>query len=154
MQNETFTVLSRNGEFWVDGHVVRAVEVGQSDTYNTTVLHVPSLDLVVTGDVVYGECFQYLVESDIVELRDEWIKAIVEVEQLHPKIVVPSHKQAWDGYGADHLEKTKTYLRTWSELVGVARNASDLMQKVTGAFPDRIGDFILEISAHAAFPSA
>jgi glyoxylase-like metal-dependent hydrolase (beta-lactamase superfamily II) len=154
VQNETFTVLPRNGEFWVDGNVVRAVEVGQSDTYNTTVLHVPSLDLVVTGDVVYGECFQYLAESDTAELRGEWIKAVDEVEGLNPKIVVPSHKQAWDGYGTDHLEKTRDYLRTWGDLVGVAESASDMMERVTEAFPDRIGDFILEISAQAAFPSA
>lgn len=152
-QNESFTVLPRNGQFWIDGHAVSAVEVGQSDTYNTTVLHIPSLDMVVTGDVVYGECFQYLVESDTPELRGEWLKAIDEVEALGPKIVVPSHKQAWDGYGTDHLEKTKNYLKTWGQLVGLAKNATDLMERVTEAFPDRAGDFILEISAEAAFPA-
>ena len=154
IQNETFTVLPRNHEFPLDGHIVRAVEVGQSDTYNTTVLHIPSLSMVVTGDVVYGSCFQYLVESDTAELRDEWIKAIDEVEALKPKIVVPSHKQDWDGYGTDHLEKTRHYLRTWGALAGEAKNATEFIGKVKGAFPDRVGDFILEISAEAAFPSA
>jgi glyoxylase-like metal-dependent hydrolase (beta-lactamase superfamily II) len=54
----TVQPLGRDGEFEVDGHVFKAVQVGQTDTYNSTVLHVPDLDLVVTGDAVYGECFQ------------------------------------------------------------------------------------------------
>ena len=137
----------------IDGHVVNAVEVGQSDTYNTTILHVPSLEMVVTGDVVYGECFQYLVESDTPELRGQWLRAVDEVEALRPKIVVPSHKQPWDGFGTNHLDKTRDYLRTWGELVGVAKNATDLIERVTEAFPERIGEFILEISAEAAMSS-
>ena len=152
-QNESFTVLPRNGQFWIDGHVVNAVEVGQSDTYNTTVLHIPSLDMVVTGDVVYGECYQYLVESDTPELRGEWLKAVDQVEALGPKIVVPSHKQAWDGYGTDHLDNTRDYLVAWGKLASIADNATDLMGKVIEAFPRRVGSFILEISAEAAFPT-
>jgi hypothetical protein len=83
--------------------------------------------MVVTGDVVYGSCFQYLVESRTAESRGEWIKAIDEVEALKPKIVVPSHGQDWDGYGADHLEKTRYYLRTWGVLAGEAKNATDFI---------------------------
>jgi glyoxylase-like metal-dependent hydrolase (beta-lactamase superfamily II) len=56
-QNEVVQALPANGILTLDGHVLKAVEVGWSDTYNTTVLHVPSLDLVVTGGVAYGECF-------------------------------------------------------------------------------------------------
>ncbi|KAJ8067552.1 hypothetical protein OCU04_004893 [Sclerotinia nivalis] len=60
-QNEIIQPLPPDGKFYLEDHLLQAVEVGQSNTYNTTVLHVPSLDLVVTGDAVYGECFQCLV---------------------------------------------------------------------------------------------
>src|SRR5271155_1407635 len=41
-------------EFELEGQVLRAVSVGQGDTAHSTVLHVPSVDLVVGGDVVYN----------------------------------------------------------------------------------------------------
>lgn len=39
--------------FELEGNELRIVEVGHTDTDNTTVLHVPSIGLVVAGDVVY-----------------------------------------------------------------------------------------------------
>src|SRR5258707_3616994 len=39
----------------VEGHDLVAIEVGHTDTDDTTCLHVPSLDLVVAGDVAYND---------------------------------------------------------------------------------------------------
>jgi hypothetical protein len=41
-------------EFTLEGEVLRAVSVGQGDTEHSTFLHVPSLDAVVGGDIVYN----------------------------------------------------------------------------------------------------
>lgn len=150
-QTETIKPLPSNGEFYLEGHLLKAVEVGQSDTYNTTVLHVPDLDLVVTGDAVYGECFQYLVETNTAALRAQWIRAVDEIKGLNPKIVVPSHKQAWDGFGTDHLENTKRFIENWATETEVATNASDLVERIVKLYPKRIGDFILSISAAEVF---
>ena len=47
----------------LEGHRLLAVEVGHTDTDDTTVLHVPSIGLVVAGDVAYNGVHQYLLES-------------------------------------------------------------------------------------------
>ena len=47
----------------LEGHRLIAVEVGHTDTDDTTVLHVPSIGLVVAGDVAYNGVHQYLLES-------------------------------------------------------------------------------------------
>ena len=39
------------------------VEVGHTDTDDTTVLHVPDLDLVVAGDVIYNGVHMYLARA-------------------------------------------------------------------------------------------
>ncbi|TEY45784.1 hypothetical protein BOTCAL_0329g00150 [Botryotinia calthae] len=144
--NETIQPLPLDGKFYLEGHLLQAVEVGQSDTYNTTVLHVPSLDLVITGNAVHGECFQYLVETNTAQLRAEWIRAVDKIENLRPKIVVPSYKQIWDGYGTDHFGKTRQYIKDWENLLEVATSASDLKEKITALYPQRVGDWILGIS--------
>jgi hypothetical protein len=41
-----------------------AVEVGHSDTDHTTCLNVPSIGLVVAGDVAYNDVHPYLAESN------------------------------------------------------------------------------------------
>ena len=47
----------------LEGQRLLAVEVGHTDTDDTTVLHVPSIGLVVAGDVAYNGVHQYLLES-------------------------------------------------------------------------------------------
>lgn len=149
-QTQSWTELPSFGAFTLEGHTLKAVPVGQTDTFNTTVLHVPDLAMVVAGDTVYGEYFQYLVESNTSELRAQWIQALYEIEALEPKIVVPSHKQEFDGFGINHLAATREYLTVWGAELLEAKSKDDLKKRIVSAFPARKGDYILDISAAAA----
>jgi glyoxylase-like metal-dependent hydrolase (beta-lactamase superfamily II) len=153
-QTEEFNALPASGTFELEGHVLQAVPVGQTDTYNTTVLYVQDLDMVVAGDAVYGEYFQYLAESNTPILRADWLKALYDIQALKPNIVIPSHKQDWDGYGINHLDTTREFLTAWGLEVMGASGKDDLKKRMAAMFPARHGDFILEISAQAAFPSS
>jgi glyoxylase-like metal-dependent hydrolase (beta-lactamase superfamily II) len=48
--------------FELEGTRMHAIETGHTDTDDTTVLHVPSIGLVVAGDVAYNGVHQYLLE--------------------------------------------------------------------------------------------
>src|SRR4051794_3400429 len=48
--------------FALEGHELLIVEVGNSDSADTTVLHVPDLELVVAGDVIYNGVHMYLAQ--------------------------------------------------------------------------------------------
>ena len=52
-----------NTSFELEGHQLVAVDVGHTDTDDTTVLHVPDIGLVVAGDAAYNGVHQYLAES-------------------------------------------------------------------------------------------
>ena len=67
------------------------VEVGHTDTDDTTVLHVPSIGLVVAGDVAYNGVHQYLLESAHGGV-DAWLVALDKVAALQPSAVVAGHK--------------------------------------------------------------
>ncbi|KAF7861395.1 hypothetical protein EAF04_007960 [Stromatinia cepivora] len=95
----------------------------------------------------------YLEEHLLRPLKAEWIRAIDKIESLQPKIVVPSHKQIWDGYGTDHFEKTRQYIKDWANLIEVATTAKDLEEKITALYPQRVGDWILEISIDEVNPN-
>src|SRR6202050_221459 len=42
--------------FTLEGHELRIIEQGHTDSADTTSLHVPSIGLIVAGDVVYNQC--------------------------------------------------------------------------------------------------
>jgi glyoxylase-like metal-dependent hydrolase (beta-lactamase superfamily II) len=77
--------------FTLGGHELVIVEVGHSDTDDTTVLHVPDLDLVVAGDVIYNGAHAYVGESVLVDGLDPWRAAIEKVEALAPRHIVGGH---------------------------------------------------------------
>jgi hypothetical protein len=59
----------------LEGHELIAVELGHTDTDDTTCLHVPEIGLVVAGDAAYNDVDLYLAESAPQRHRD-WIAAL------------------------------------------------------------------------------
>ncbi len=53
-----------DNRFILEGHDLVIIEVGHSDTDESSVLHVPDLGLVVAGDVIYNGVHQYLDDVD------------------------------------------------------------------------------------------
>lgn len=136
----------------LEGHTLHAVPAGHSDTNDTSFLWVPDLKVAVTGDVVYNGAYSYLAESLTAELREQWIAAIDKVKSYNPEIVVVGHKLPGAVDDAGALEATKEYIRLWGRLVGEARDAGDLFERVRRAEPDWTGEFVLWWSCLMQFP--
>jgi glyoxylase-like metal-dependent hydrolase (beta-lactamase superfamily II) len=144
--------LPQNGNFELEGHHFQAVEVGQGDTYNSTIVYVPELSLVVGGDVVYGSCHQLFAENYTPQLRQSWIDSLHRVTALGAKYVVPSHTIPGDGFDATkHLLNTQLYIRTWEVMSAASKSWRDLEARMKAQFPGRDGNFILRWSSQAPF---
>ncbi len=78
--------------FSVDGAKIVVVEVGHSDGDNSTMLHVPSIGLVVAGDVVYTNVHQYLVESSGggLDANPTQLQFFSQMMKLYPERLNPS----------------------------------------------------------------
>lgn len=101
----------------LEGHELPIIEVGHSDTDDTSVLHVPDLDLVIAGDVVYNGVHQYLVESRDGG-RDAWRRAIDVVETLGVGKLVAGHKNPeFDDEAARQILQTRRYLADVDEVL-------------------------------------
>jgi glyoxylase-like metal-dependent hydrolase (beta-lactamase superfamily II) len=81
-----------NNCFTLEGHDLVIVEVGDTDSADTTVLHVPDLELVVAGDVIYNGVHMYLAQSVIVGGFGPWRAAIDKVEALKPRHIGAGHQ--------------------------------------------------------------
>jgi glyoxylase-like metal-dependent hydrolase (beta-lactamase superfamily II) len=145
------TALPDTGKFEVDGHEFHAVNVEHSGTHASSFLHVPSLELVVGGDIVYGDCHQYLIEAKTKAKRQQWIAALDQIAALKPNIVVPGHKRATQVDGAYLVEATKKYIRDFEEELHLAKGPDELQEAMIRRYPQRINRNALAGSCRAAF---
>jgi glyoxylase-like metal-dependent hydrolase (beta-lactamase superfamily II) len=79
-------------EFEIEGQTLKAIAIGQVDTEFSTVLHVPSAEALVGGDVVYNRVHMMTAETDD-KSREAWIASLDAMAALNPKIVVAGHKR-------------------------------------------------------------
>ncbi|MFJ7072958.1 MBL fold metallo-hydrolase [Streptomyces sp. NPDC098781] len=139
-----------DNRFALEGHDLFIVEVGHSDGDDTTVLHVPDLDLVVAGDVLYNGVHQYLGQS-MGGGRDAWRRAIETVEALDPRWIVAGHKdKARDDDATRLFAETRAYLDAADELLVEHDTALGFFDAMLERFPDRgLGTLTLWSSAQA-----
>ena len=132
----------------LEGNELVVVEVGHTDTDNTTVLHVPSLGLVVAGDVAYSDVHLYFAESDH-DRRLEWIRALDVIAALQPRAVVAGHKRAGRADDPKIIGETRTYIRDFDRIAEHTRTAAELYEQMLSVYPDRVNPGSLWSSARA-----
>jgi glyoxylase-like metal-dependent hydrolase (beta-lactamase superfamily II) len=135
----------------LEGHELVVVELGHTDTDQTSCLHVPDIGLVVAGDAAYNDVHLYLAESDP-QKRQDWIAALDTIESLHPRSVIAGHQRAGRHDGPEIIEETRQYIRDFDRIAETTGTAQDLYDQVLALYPDRINPDALWLSAQAVKP--
>jgi glyoxylase-like metal-dependent hydrolase (beta-lactamase superfamily II) len=124
-------------ELELEGYKLVAVNTGRTDTAHSTCLHVPSIGLIVGGDVVYNGIHPYLGETDT-QSRLEWISALDKLEGLKPKAVVAGHKVPENDDDPRIIAETRQYLRDFNRLNAATATARELYDAMLEIYPDRV----------------
>jgi glyoxylase-like metal-dependent hydrolase (beta-lactamase superfamily II) len=134
--------------FELEGEELVAVDLGHTDTDDTTALHVPSIGLVVAGDAAYNDVHLYLAESDAGGRRS-WLTALDTIEKLSPRAVVAGHKRPERADDPKILEETRQYIRDFEALAARTATPLELYTEMTARYPDRVNRGALWGSARA-----
>jgi glyoxylase-like metal-dependent hydrolase (beta-lactamase superfamily II) len=97
----------------IEGNELRIIRIGQADTAESTVLHIPSLTAVVTGDLAYNEVHKMTAETGDAE-RAQWITNLDQVAALDPTLVVAGHKKVDNTDDPKIIGESQQYLRDFS----------------------------------------
>ena len=135
----------------LEGHDLVVVELGHTDTDNTTCLHIPDIGLVVAGDAAYNDVHLYLAESSP-EKRREWIAALDAMEALDPRAVIAGHKRAGRPDDPSIIEETRQYLREFDRIAESVATARELYEQVLAIYPHRVNPGVVWTSATALKP--
>ena len=97
-------------------------------------MHVPSIDLVVAGDIVYNECHMF-VGATTAESRQNWIAAPERLAELKPKFAVAGHKKPGAPDTPAAIEATKRYLRDFGRLQESTASDRERYDAMTELYP-------------------
>jgi glyoxylase-like metal-dependent hydrolase (beta-lactamase superfamily II) len=132
-------------------HELSVIDVGHSDTDATSVVHVPDLDLVVAGDVVYNGVHQYLVES-LDGGRAPWRQAIAVLEALGAGTIVSGHKNPeYDDQAGRQILQTRRYLADVDELLETEPTPERFYHAMVRRHPDHLNRSSLWGSSQALY---
>ena len=136
---------------YLEGEELHVVNIGHTDTANTTALHVPSIGLVVSGDAVYNNAHPYLAECDD-KARAEWLSALDKIEALHPQAVVAGHGVVDPDSSPCHIEETRRYIHDLNTITPTTTTALELYTKMLALHPNRVNPGSLWGTAKAVKP--
>ena len=120
--------------FTLEGHELRIIEQGHTDSADTTSLHVPSIGLIVAGDVVYNQCHMYVGDTTP-ESRKNWIASLDRLAALNPGIVVAGHKKPGAPDSPSAIQDTKRYLQDFDRLQKTGKSDKELFDQMTELYP-------------------
>jgi glyoxylase-like metal-dependent hydrolase (beta-lactamase superfamily II) len=138
--------------FTLEGHDLVIVEVGHTDSDDTTVLHVPDLGLIVAGDVIYNGVHMYLGASAAAGSFGAWRDAIGKVEALEPRHIVTGHQNSKLNDDAGRtIAQTRQYLDDADELLATETSAIGFFNAKVERYPDYLGRYVLWVTARALY---
>ena len=133
-----------DNRFALEGHELVIVEVGNTDSEDTTVLHVPDLDLVVAGDVIYNGVHMYLAQPAILGDFGPWREAIDKVEALKAQQIIAGHQnKELDDDAVRTIAETRQYLDDAEDLLATEKTAVDFFNAMIERYPDHLGHTVL-----------
>jgi glyoxylase-like metal-dependent hydrolase (beta-lactamase superfamily II) len=120
----------------LEDHELHVIETGHTDTMSSSVLWVPSLRLLVAGDVVYNRTHMYLGESTTLS-RQEWIATLGRLRDLDAVYVVAGHKQPDGTDDPDNIDQSIKYLTDFNDAAERTTTPMELYQAVLQKHPRR-----------------
>lgn len=134
----------------LEGHRLRAIDLGQGDIAASAVLHIPDLEAVVAGDVAYNRIHQMLGLSAPAEWA-AWIDSVRTLQRLEPRVVIAGHKKPGaDDDGPRVLAETRSYIEDFTAAFQRAFAMEDIVEAMHAKYPDHGNPTTLHYSAYNA----
>jgi glyoxylase-like metal-dependent hydrolase (beta-lactamase superfamily II) len=119
----------------LEGNALRVIRIRQADTAHSTVLHVPSLAAVVTGDLAYNGVHMMTAETGDAE-RARWIANLEALAVLEPAVVVAGHKKVDNDNDPKIIAESQQYLRDFSRIAAEENTAVGIVARMVEIYPN------------------
>jgi glyoxylase-like metal-dependent hydrolase (beta-lactamase superfamily II) len=133
----------------VGGSVATVIPVGTTDTGHSTVVHVPGLSLVVSGDAVYNQTHMWL-RGSTPDSRASWARALDAVAALEADTLIAGHRnpRAVDDDARRQIGECRRYLADFEAALERSSAPAELIDRMTETYPNLANPYTLWVAAH------
>ena len=133
----------------VGGSAATVIPVGTTDTGHSSVVHVPGLSLVVSGDVVYNQTHMWLMGSTP-DSRASWSRALEAVAALEAETLIAGHRNplAADDDARRQIGDCRRYIADFEAALECSSAPAELIDRMTTAYPNLANPYTLWVAAH------
>jgi glyoxylase-like metal-dependent hydrolase (beta-lactamase superfamily II) len=133
----------------IEGVKLEVVEFGEGESKHTATLYIPTLEALLSADLVYNQAHLYLQEKHL----ESWVARLAELETYvkhRVTTIYPGHGKA---AGLELIGQTRAYLDDFADALR-GGNAKNIEQAMLKKYPDyHVQQFLTAFSIPAYFPS-
>ena len=146
--------LAGSPEFDLDGHTILFRTIGGADGALATVVHVPDLRTICSGDIVYNNIHMWLWNSTP-DSRKTWLASLDAVAALQPSTIITGHKDpdAPDDDATRVLDQSRRYIEDFEQALATSGTPRELFEEMLARYPTYGNRYTLFTAASSQFPS-
>jgi glyoxylase-like metal-dependent hydrolase (beta-lactamase superfamily II) len=146
--------LTSSQEFDLEGHPVLFRTIGGADGVVATIVHVPDMDAICSGDIVYNDIHIWLWRSTPAS-REAWLASLDAVAALEPSTIITGHKDpgAPDDNATRVLDQSRRYIEDFGQSVAKSSTAPEVIDAMLAKYPTHGNRYTLFAAASSQFPS-
>jgi glyoxylase-like metal-dependent hydrolase (beta-lactamase superfamily II) len=131
-------------------HTVAVLPVGGADGVLATIVHLPELGTICSGDAVYNDIHMWLWNSTP-ESRANWLQTIDAIAAMQPATIIAGHRDpdAPDDDASRLLAQSRRYVEVFDLAMSRVGTAGDLIDAMMGDYGN---PYTLFLAAHSQFP--
>jgi hypothetical protein len=128
--------------------------VGGADGALATIVHVPDMDAICSGDIVYHDVHMWLWRSTPAS-REAWLASLDAVATLKPSTIItgPRDPDAPDDDATRVLDQSRRYIEDFGQAVARSGTAPEVIDAMLAKYPAHGNRYTLFVAAFSQFPS-
>jgi glyoxylase-like metal-dependent hydrolase (beta-lactamase superfamily II) len=133
----------------IGGSAATVIPAGTTDTGHSSLLYVPELSLVVSGDVAYNQTHMWMARSTS-DTRASWLRALDTAAQLDADTLIAGHRhpQAPDDDARRQIAESRRYIADFEAALEQSSTPAELIDRMTTAYPDLANPYTLWVAAY------
>ncbi len=153
-QSPVVPAFTSSQEFDLEGHPLLFRTIGGADGALATIVHVPDMQAICSGDIVYNNIHMWLWNSTP-DSRQAWLASLDAVAALNPSTIITGHKDpdAPDDNATRVLDQSRRYIEDFDQTVAKSSTPLEVIDVMLAKYPAYGNLYTLFAAAFTQFPS-
>ncbi len=151
-ENPPLPSTLESGKIDIEGHPIHLSSIGGGDGVLATIVHVPELEAVCSGDIVYNNIHMWLWNSTP-ESRAAWLSSIDAVAALKPATIITGHRDpdAPDDDAIRVLDQSRRYIEDFETAVAKSSSPPEVIAAMMEKYSAYGNPYTLFAAAYTQF---